>query len=186
MIVNYEWAPLCWNHPLCVYQSELGADQERIWINLSFHTSMKTPHSTCTLSLNVQIQLCRKCEIAKRIWRQTWKGIHYGHFFTSAPFNETSPLTLFGSRGNLLRQKFCIMNFLSGGFSRFFPAFLSHTRERWKKKTGFSLRNMPWRKSKLTSESSWEGLDCLRSWADTFSITATQNVVRWILYTLDI
>ena len=69
-----------------------------------------------------------ECEIAKRIWRQTWKGIHYGHFFTSAPFNETSPLTLFGSRGNLLRQKFCIMNFLSGGFSRFFPKFLSHKR----------------------------------------------------------
>ena len=116
-----------------------------------------------------------ECEIAKRIWRQTWKGIHYGHFFTSAPFNETSPLTLFGSRGNLLRQKFCIMNFLSGGFSRFFPAFLSHTRERWKKKTRFSLRNMRWRKSKFTSESSWEGLDCLRSWADTFSITATKG-----------
>ena len=151
-----------------------------------FFTSQWKPLIQLALCLWMYKYNCAgECEIAKRIWRQTWKGIHYGHFFTSAPFNETSPLTLFGSRGNLLRQKFCIMNFLSGGFSRFF-SWVFKLFERRKKKTRFSVRNMPRRKSKFTSESSWDGLDCLRSWADTFSITATQNVVKWILYTLDI
>ena len=61
------------------------------------------------------------------------------------------------------------------GASQDFFSWVFKPYERWKKKTRFSVRNMPWRKSKFTSESSWEGLDCLRSWADTFSITATKG-----------
>ena len=117
MIVNYEWAPLCWNHPLCVYQSELGADQERICKNLSFHTSMKTPHSACTLSLNVQIQLCRRmwnCEenLAADLERNTlWTLFHIRAFqwnFSSHAFWQSRKFT----EAKVLHHEFFIRGLL--------------------------------------------------------------------------
>ena len=157
---------------LCVYQSELGSDQERICISLSFHISMKTPHSTCTLSLNVQIQLCRRMwncreNLAADLERNTlWTLFHIRAFqwnFSSHAFWQSRKFT----EAKVLHHEF----FNRGLLKIFFWVFKPY--ERWKKKTRFSLKNMPGRKSKFTSESSWDGLDCLRSWADTFSITAT-------------
>ena len=181
MIVNYEWVPLCWNHHLCVYQSELGADQERI----SVFTSQWKPLIQLALCLWMYKYNCAgECEIAKRIWRQTWKGIHYGHFFTSAPFNETSPLTLFGSWWNLPRQKFCIMNFLSGGFLKKIPEFLSHTRGE-KRKEDFHWEIC--HEEKANSPRRAPGMVWTASEVElTPSASLQQNVVRWILYTLDI
>ena len=131
MIVNYEWAPLCWNHPLCVYQSELGADQERICKNLSFHTSMKTPHSTCTLSLNVQIQLLI---VQENVKLQREFGGRLGKEYIMDTFSHPRlSMKLLLSRFLAVEEiywgkSFASWIFYQGASQDFFPEFLSHKR----------------------------------------------------------
>ena len=175
--------PLCWNHLLFVYQNELGADQERICINLSFHFSMKTPHSACTLSLNVQIQLCRRmwnCKenLAADLERNTlWTLFHIRAFqwnFSSHAFWQSRKFT----EAKVLHHEF----FNRGLLKIFFPEFLSHTRDE-KRKQDFHWEICP--EEKANSPRRAPGKVWTASEVElTPSASLQQNVVRWILYTI--
>ena len=183
MIVNYEWAPLCWNHPLCVYQSELGADQERICINLSFSHLNENP----SFSLHFVFE-CTNTIVQENVKLRREFGGRLGKEYIMDTFSHPRlSMKLLLSRFLAVEEiywgkSFASWIFYQGASQDFFPEFLSNTRGE-KRKQDFhweicteETTNSPRRAPGMVWTASEVEL--------TPSASLQQKVVRWILYTI--
>ena len=166
MFVNYEWVPLCWNHPFVFIRVNWGQTKKGSAEISVFHISMKTPHSACTLSLNVQIQLFRRMwncreNLAADLERNTlWTLFHIRAFqwnFSSHAFWQSRKFT----EAKVLHHEF----FNRGLLKIFFLSFVL-PYDRWKKENKIFIEKYALKKKQihLGELLGWFGLPQKLSW----------------------